>query len=57
MESPLSAYEWNILLSDHTIYLNVLLMKMEFNLNLTFIVSINYWNEIENKKLKIVRIL
>lgn len=57
MESPLSAYEWNILLSDHTIYLNVLLMKMEFNLNLTFIVSINYWNEIENKKLKIVRVL
>lgn len=57
MESPLSAYEWNILLSDHTIYLNVLLMKMEFNLNLTFIVSINYWNEMENKKLKIVRAL
>lgn len=57
MESPLSAHEWNILLSDHTIYLNVLLMKMEFNLNLTFIVSINYWNEIENKKLKIVRVL
>lgn len=42
MESPLSAYEWNILLSDHTICLNVLLMKIEFNLNLTLDTLVQY---------------